>query len=140
METIMRQIILIAGLAQITLAAGSLVIPKILNWQGELSKVRPIIKQIFWTYAAYILGFNLSFGFLSVFSTEELLNGSSLAKSVTGFIAVYWISRILIQFFYFNRSDFPTGARFRIGEIALVTLFVFLSAVYGCAFYLNCHI
>lgn len=133
----MQQIIFIVGLAQITLAVGSLAIPKILNWRGELSKVRPIIKQIFWTYAAYILGFNLSFGFLSVFSGEELVNGSILAKAVTGFIAVYWISRILIQFFYFDRSDFPRGGWYRAGEIALVTLFIVLSTVYGCAFYLN---
>jgi hypothetical protein len=130
-------LILTAGLAQIVLVIGSLAIPKILNWHGELTKVRPLIKQIFWTYAGYILGINLSFGLLSVFDSRDLTNGSKLAMIITGFIALYWISRILIQFFYFDRTDFPTGKWNKSGEILLTALFIFLSAVYSLAFYAN---
>ena len=43
------EFIKLAGLAQIALAIGSLVIPQILGWKSELPKVRPLIKQIFWT-------------------------------------------------------------------------------------------
>jgi hypothetical protein len=130
-------LIYIAGFAQMGLAIGSLMIPRVLNWHTELAKVEPIIKQIFWTYAAYILGINLCFGLISVFDYRELTNGSVLAIQVTGFIAIYWISRILIQFFYFDRKNFPTGKWCTIGEILLISLFVFLSAVYSLAFYIN---
>ena len=130
-------LIFIAGLAQLALAGGSLVIPKILNWRFELAKVQPLIKQMFWTYAAYILVINVSFGLISVFAFEELTNGSKLAMLIAGFIAVYWISRVLIQFFYFDRANFPSGKWNRAGEVVLVTLFVFLSVVYILAFYVN---
>ena len=132
-ETLM----LTAGLAQIVLAIGSLVIPKILNWHGELIKVRPLIKQLFWTYAGYILGINLSFGLLSVFDSRDLTNGSRIAMIITGFIALYWISRIFIQFFYFDRTDFPTGKWNKMGEISLVALFICLSIVYTLTSYTN---
>ncbi|MES2274823.1 MAG: hypothetical protein V4592_02295 [Bacteroidota bacterium] len=129
--------VFIAGLAQIALATGSLVIPKILNWKAELAKVQPLIKQMFWTYATYILVINLCFGLVSVFARVDLTNGSRLATLVTSFISVYWISRVLIQFLYFDRTYFPTGKWHRLREAVLVTLFVFLSIVYGYASCLN---
>ena len=126
-----------AGLAQVVLVIGSLAIPGILKWRVELSKVQMLIKQMFWTYAAYILVINLCFGLLSVFACRELRNGSVLAMLVTGFIAVYWISRVLIQFLYFDRTNFPSGGWNKFAEVLLVTLFIFLSVVYSQAFYIN---
>ena len=92
---------------------------------------------MFWTYAAYILVINLCFGLLSFFAANDLLNGSRLASSINGFIAVYWISRVLIQFLYFDRTNFPAGKWHKLGEVLLVLLFVFLSSVYSYAFYVN---
>ena len=92
LRTHLKQLIYLAGLAQIALVTGSLAIPRILNWRTELAKVQPLIKQMFWTYAAYIVVINLCFGLLSVFATGELSNGSGLAIMVDAFIAVYWIS------------------------------------------------
>ncbi len=135
--TNIQQLLFLAGLAQIALVAGSFAIPTILNWKLELAKTRPLIKQMFWTYAAYIVVINLCFGLVSIFDHKELTNGTTLSMLVTGFIAVYWISRVLIQFFYFDRTDFPKGKWNTIGESVLVTLFIFLSIVYSLAFYNN---
>lgn len=119
------------------LVAGSLAIPKVLNWRTGLAKLRPLLKQMFWTYAAYILIINLCFGLISVFDFRDLTNHSNLAASITGFIAVYWISRVFIQFLYFDRTDFPPGKWNKIAEIVLVTLFVFLSVIYSIALWNN---
>jgi hypothetical protein len=129
--------IYLAGFAQIVLVLGSLAIPGILNWTRELAKVRTLIKQMFWTYAAYILIINLSFGSLSILAYNELTNGSLLAKAICGFISMYWASRVLIQFFYFDRKDFPSGMWNKLGEITLIALFLVFSTVYGIAFYFN---
>ena len=130
-------LIFFAGWAQIALVFGSLAIPAILNWTRELAKVQTLLKQLFWTYAAYILCINLSFGLLSVFAYADLTNGSLLARALCGFIAVYWISRIAVQFAYFDRKSFPTGWRTRLGEVILLILFFFFSAVYSMAFFGN---
>jgi len=132
-----QQLLFLAGLAQIALVIGGLAIPTILNWKQELAKTRPLIKQMFWTYAAYVVVINLCFGLVSALDYKELTNGTTLSALATGFIAVYWISRVLIQFFYFDRSDFPKGKWNAFGEMVLVTLFVFLSVVYSLAFYSN---
>jgi len=138
-QTVVQELIRLAGLAQTGLVVGSIFIPKALGWKGELAKVQPLIKQMFWTYAAYILVINLCFGLLSMFDYRELTNGSNLAIIINGFIAMYWVSRVLIQFFYFDRSNFPAGKWNRLAEVVLVLLFISLSAVYGLAFYFNLH-
>lgn len=137
MQNSITHCIYLAGLAQIALALGSLAIPGILKWRAELAKVQPLIKQMFWTYAAYILVINICFGLLSVFNFRELTDGSTLAVLVNGFIALYWFSRVLVQFLYFDRKHFPGGFWNKLGEVVLVLLFIFLSAVYSLAFYFN---
>jgi hypothetical protein len=127
----------LSGYFQIALCMGSLVIPRMLNWNAELNKVTLIIKQIFWTYAGYILMFNLSFGLLSAFGADELLSKSFLSRSVSVFIFLYWLARIFIQFFYFDTKSAPQGFIYKLGEIALTSLFIFLAAVYGWISYLN---
>jgi hypothetical protein len=123
-----------AGAAQLILVVASLAIPRLLHWNEDLAKLRPLTRQVFWTYAAYIWATNLSFSLLSTFCPQLLLDRSPLACAVCVFIAVYWGARVVIQFAYFDRNDAPRGWFFVIGEIVLVTLFVGLTILYTSLF------
>ncbi len=133
----LHTLIYLAGIGQIGLVLGSLAIPRILGWKQQLMQVTPLLRQVFWTYAGYILVTNLCFGLLSFLAPDTLLQGSTLSTVVTGFIAVYWLSRIGIQFLYFDRNSFPKGGIHTLGETVLLALFVFLAAVYSYSFYVN---
>jgi len=126
-----------AGVGQLLLVAVSLIIPRVLRWSEDVAQLRPLTRQVFWTYAAYIWSTNLFFGVVSVTLSEELVSGSSVALALSTFIAIYWAARVGIQFFYFDRSDAPRGAIFVAGEWLLVGLFVTLTAVYGYAAWVN---
>jgi hypothetical protein len=129
----LRLLIVLSGIGQVLLVAASLAIPRALEWRTETAKLRPLVRQIFWTYAAYILCFNLCFGLVSFFAADVLLDGSRLALYVTAFIAVYWAARVIIQFTYFDRTDAPQGPKYAAAEGALVLLFVMLTVVYSAA-------
>jgi hypothetical protein len=120
-----------AGAAQLILVVASLAIPRWLHWNEDLAKLRPLTRQVFWTYAAYIWATNLSFGLLSTFCASLLLDRSPLATAVCLFIALYWGARVVIQFVYFDRNDAPEGLFFVMGEAVLVTLFVGLTLFYS---------
>ena len=126
-----------AGVGQLVLALASTTFPLLLGWPLELRKLRPLLRRLFWIYAAYILTFNLSFGILSVCRPAWLMDGSSLAAVVSGFIATYWGARLALQFAGFDRTDMPQGLRYRVAESALVLLFVYLTGVYGTVFVRN---
>jgi hypothetical protein len=127
----MKTMMILAGLGQLGLALGSLAVPHVLRWSEDTAKLRPLTRQVFWTYAAYIWATNVSFGLLSAFAPAQLLDGSPLARIVCGYITAYWASRLLVQFFYFDRSQAPAGAFFKVAEAVLVALFACLTAVYG---------
>lgn len=129
----LRWLLVLAGLAQIVLVVASVAIPRALDWHNETAKLRPLVRQIFWTYAAYIWCFNLSFGLLSLFGADILLDGSPLAMLVSGFIAVYWAARVIIQFAYFDRTDAPKGLQYSLAEAALVLLFIALTIIYSAS-------
>lgn len=126
-----------AGIGQLILVVGSLAIPKVLNWNEDTSKLRPLTRQVFWTYAGYIWVTNLSFALVSMMSPASLTDKSFLATAVTIYIFVYWLARVIIQFTWFDRSDAPQGWLYSIAEALLVGLFIGLTAVYGWAVFEN---
>jgi hypothetical protein len=137
MLNILKILIIVSGLGHIVLCFSSLIIPKVLNWKKELEHLQPLLRQMFWTYAGYILAINLSFGIVSIIGADELLSKTFLAKSMSLFIGLYWLARVFIQFFYFDKTNAPKGLFFTIGEMALVALFVFFTGVYLMAFIYN---
>jgi len=130
-------LLFISGLGHIALCAGSVFIPRLLKWSDHLKNLQPLLRQMFWTYAAYILVINFCFGIVSLIAAEELVNGSILAKSISLFISLYWFARIGIQLFYFDKSNAPKGLIYTMGEIGLMVLFVFFTVVYFIAFLYN---
>jgi hypothetical protein len=126
-----RSLVVAAGVGQLALAAASLAIPRVLRWSDDLARLRPLTRQVFWTYAAYIWVTNLAFGLVSACAPGWLLDRSPLAGAVCAYIAAYWGARLVIQFAYFDRTDAPRGAPFVLAEAALVGLFLFLTLVYG---------
>ncbi|MFL5245612.1 MAG: hypothetical protein ACJ8FY_26245 [Gemmataceae bacterium] len=129
-------LIRLAGIGQLVLIVASLAIPRVLGWKEETAKLRPLTRQVFWTYAGYIWAINLAFGLLSALAPSWLLDHSGLAAAATSFIGVYWIARLVIQFTYFDRHDVKGRAppAFLIGgEAALVGLFSVLSLIYTLA-------
>jgi hypothetical protein len=137
METLLHKLIMISGVGHIVLCAVSLLIPKFLQWKTHLRNLQPLLRQMFWTYAAYILMINFAFGIVSIFGSDELLDHSFLARAITFFITAYWLGRILIQFFYFDRSQAPKGTIYTLGEVGLVMLFFLFMIIYLAAFLHN---
>ena len=127
----------LAGVGLLILVVASAVIPRCLDWKGPLAVLPLLMRQLFWTYAAYILGMHLFFGLISVFGTHLLLDGSTQAAILCGLMMTWWLVRIGLQFFCFDRKGIPQ-TRFNIlAEVLLVSLFLFLSIIYGMALFTN---
>ena len=125
-----RILLVLAGVGQLVLSAASFAIPRVMGWREGLAGLRPIYRQMFWNYAGYILVSNVAFGLLSAFAPGWLLDGSPLAIAVSAYIALYWGARVLVQFFYFDRTEAAANAFTRLAEAALVALFAYLTIVY----------
>lgn len=79
----LQNAILIAGVGQLAIVIGSPAIPRVLRWSDDVASLRPLTRQVFWTYAAYIWATNLCFGLISSLAPGWLVDGSPLAAAVT---------------------------------------------------------
>ena len=137
MDVLLKLGLQVAGLSQLALCIGSLLIPRCLQWSERTASLIPLMRQMFFTYAIYILGSHLFFGLVTFGFAEELLDGSKLANALLFFMGTWWFGRLICQFFYFDRSGIPESPFNKIAEVILVTLFVALFTVYWGALIWN---
>jgi hypothetical protein len=117
---------------QLLLVAASAAIPRVLGWREEIARsLRPLTRNVFWTWGAYIWLTHLAFGLLSALAPELLTDGSPLARIACAFIAAWWGARLILQFTYFDRRAAPPGWIYKAAEAALVALFAALACVYA---------
>lgn len=121
----------LAGIGQIGVGAASLGVPRALGWREQTSRLRPLTRQVFWTYASYICMTNLLMGLLSALAPAWLLDGTPLARAVCGYIAAYWGVRLVLQFTYYDRSDAPKGLIYELAHWGFSAAFGYFAGVYG---------
>ncbi len=140
METVIKLGLQVAGLAQLLLCVVSVAIPRCLQWNERTACLIPFIRQMFYTYALYVLGSHFFFAVISLCFAEELLTSGPLGSCMLGFMGVWWTVRIICQFFFFDREGIPNTPFNKVAEGLLVLMFFCLVAVYwGCVLWSLTH-
>jgi len=129
--------IILAGLGELILVIASTIIPKCLDWKGPMATLPKLMRQLFWTYAGYVLGMHLFFGLISTFGAHLLIDGTPQALILCGLMMTWWFTRIVLQFFCFDRGGIPQTGFNTIAEALLVLLFFYLAGTYSAAVYFN---
>ena len=112
------------------LAAGALM-PGVVGLRDHLKGLPPFVRQLFWVYYGFI-GMTLACcGAATYFLAEELASGTPLARSVCGFLALFWTARFLVGTFVFDLRPYLTRAWRRAGLNAAHVVFTLLPLVYG---------
>ena len=124
------QLLWIAGFVQVAIAAANFILPRKLKYRENLSRVSPIIRQIFVVHSAYVVGVVLLFAALTFGFTGELASGRGLGRFLAAAIALFWFLRAPVQLLYY---DATLRRENRWGDVALTTAALFLAATYGAA-------
>jgi hypothetical protein len=104
MNTWMIRAIWGAGAVHVGIMAANIPLPRRLMVRERLAGVPRFIRQIFyvhWVYIVIVLGLfaGLCFGF-----APELAGASGLGRFLSGFIAGFWLLRIVLQVVYYDRE------------------------------------
>jgi hypothetical protein len=126
-------LILLGGVCHFGILFASALVPKVLDWRGELGKLHELFRHLVWVHGAFIVLVIIGFGALSLWAPGELAGGTRLARAVCAFIAVFWLARLAIQFFLFDATPYLTTPLLKIGYHGLTVVFTYLSGVYGYA-------
>jgi len=122
-----------AGILHFAVLIASALVPSVLDWRTELARLGLMTRQLVWVHGIFIVLVIIGFGALTLINVEGLAAGSVLARSVCGFIALFWTSRLAVQFFVFDPREHVKHWLLRIGNHGLTVVFAFFSIVYGWA-------
>ena len=129
----MKSQLIIGGLLHFVVLIASAMTPRVLDWRANLATLHPFLRRLFWVYGFFIVLTIVSFGTLTLVRADDLASATPLARSICTVIAIFWLARLLVQFFVFDARPFLTTAIRRVGYHGLTLLFVALVFIYGCA-------
>ena len=127
---VLLQLLWLAGFVQLAIASANFFLPAKLNYKENLSRVSPIIRQIFVVHSVYIVGVVLLFAALTFGFAGELASGHGLGRFLAAAIALFWLFRAPVQLLYY---DATLRKENRWGDIAFTAAALFLTATYGAA-------
>jgi hypothetical protein len=120
------------GLHLSILLAGALM-PQVLDWRRALAPLEKLTRQIIWIHGSFIVMVIVAFGIVSLTQSTALSQGSALARCICGFIAIFWGTRLMIQFFAMDPRGHLGNRFLRVGYHMLTIAFALFTTVYGLA-------
>jgi hypothetical protein len=129
----MKSQLIVGGLLHFVILIASAMTPRVLDWRANLATLRPFLRRLFWVYGFFIVLTIVSFGTLTLVRVDELASDTPLARSICAVIAIFWLARLMVQFFVFDARPFLTTTFRRVGYHGLTLLFGVLVFIYGCA-------
>ncbi|MEO6845924.1 MAG: hypothetical protein ABI443_01305 [Chthoniobacterales bacterium] len=130
---ILELLLLIAGALHFAILIASALVPHVLDWRRNLAGLHPFLRRLFWVYGVFIVLMIVGFGTLTLLNAGAMAEGQPVARSLCGFIAIFWLARLGVQIFVFDSRPFLTTAFLTIGYHLLTLVFLYLVIVYGWA-------
>ena len=124
------QLLWIAGFVQVVIASANLFLPAKLHYRENLSRVSPIIRQVFVVHSAYVVGVVLLFAAVTFGFAGDLASGRGLGRFLDAAIAVFWLLRAPVQLLYY---DAALRRENRWADLAFTAGVLFLAGTYGAA-------
>ena len=131
--TTLTTLLLLAGVCHFGILVASALVPRVLDWRGELARVSPLSRHVIWTHGVFIVLTIVAFGLISVANATTLASGTALARWFCGFVAVFWLSRLFVQLFWFDARPYLTNPLLKLGYHGLTIVFAYLGIVYAWA-------
>jgi hypothetical protein len=124
--------IFLAGWGQLCVLIASSLVPMRLQWQTALASLPRLHRQLYWIYGGYIVLAIIVNGLICILNAEELAAGSTLARCVCGYIAVFWGVRLSLQA-VLDVKEHLTAWWLHVGYHTLTLLFVSFTALFAYA-------
>lgn len=124
-------LIRVGGLLHFGILIASFLVPRVLRWKEELQKLEELNRQLIWVHGVFIVIVIFSFGLISSLYANSLASGIPLARAFCFFVAFFWLSRLLLQFFVFKAKPHLTNWFFKLGYHGLTLVFFSLVLIYG---------
>jgi hypothetical protein len=123
----------IVGALLVILGASHVFFTRYFGWERELAAVSLLTRKVFFVHTFFIgLGLVL-IGAGSYFCASQLLEPSALSRAILGAMVVFWLCRMLAQWFVYNAAIWRGNAFRTVMHVAFSALWIYVTATYGAA-------
>ena len=127
----MKEALCIAAAAQLLVAGLNLFLVRIMKWEEEVARMPQLVREVFHVHAWFITITLVIFGVVTIRFAGELAAGTNdLGRWLAAGIGVFWLIRLLMQFFYYNSSHWRGKRAETIVHIVLIFLYGSFAGVY----------
>jgi hypothetical protein len=130
MKPILPLAIQLAGGLHLFVASANFILPGMLRYRENLARVPPIIRQIFRVHAFYIVFVLIGFGVICLWFPSELCGLNPLGRFVSGFLAVFWSVRVVVQLRVYDQT---IKEEHPLGNFVFCAVFFYLAVVFAAA-------
>ena len=124
--------IFLAGFGQLGVLIASSLVPLRLKWKTSLASLPRLHRQLYWIYGGYVVLGIVANGLVCIINADELAAGSTLARCVCGYIAIFWGIRLSLQTIL-DVKEHLTVWWLHAGYHTLTLLFVTFAALFAYA-------
>ncbi len=117
--------------AGLLLAGASM--PKAVNLHQNLATLPKFVRRLFYVYFGFIGMILLGFGILTFCFAGAMAAGQPVGRGLCVLMAVFWVVRLAVAAFVFDVRPYLTNWLYRMGNIALNLVFIYLVMVYVIA-------
>ena len=129
----MKTLLQLAAALQLSILIASVLTPRVLDWRTNLAPLHPFLRKLFWVYGVFIVLTIIAFASLTFLHADAMAAGEPVARSLCGFIAIFWSLRLAVQLFVFDARPFLTNRFYKLGYHALTVAFAALVLIYAWA-------
>jgi hypothetical protein len=115
--------IFVAGCAQLCVLIASSLVPLRLQWRTSLGGLPRLHRQLYWIYGGYVVLAIIANGVVCILNADELAAGSTLARCLCAYIAIFWGVRLSLQA-VLDVKEHLTAWWLHLGYHALTLMFV----------------
>jgi hypothetical protein len=123
----------IVGAFLITLGLAHSAFGRYFKWKSELAPLSLLTRQIFQVHGFFIALVVGMIGVCSAFFTNALLEAGALSRVVLSGFVIFWLSRLVIQFFVYDPNIWRGRRFYTIMHVAFSTLWVYVVLTYSAA-------
>ena len=124
----------ITGILLLVLSFAHIIFPRYFKWKAEFGSVSLINRQMMYVHAFFIGFAVLLMGILCLTSATDLIT-TSLGKKISLGLGIFWLVRLLFQFFGYS-SLLWKGKKFETAvHIFFSIAWIYFSAVFMLAYF-----
>ena len=98
--------LIVSGVLHLGTLLGSAQVPRELRFKEELPKLNPLLQHWVLVSGVYIVFNIIAFGVITLVFRSELAERSTMARVFGGYVSLFWLMRLVIQFFVFDPKPY----------------------------------